>query len=163
MGGWPYFVDSWTQTNEQLFSALKLEKLAMGLILSLIVLVAAFNIVSTLVMVVVNRTREIGILKAMGLTRKDTLRTFMYQGVWIGAIGTVAGVILGVTISLLVERYQIIPFPANVYFIDRLPVELSVRDVAWITGVSMLISLIATIYPARQASGLEPVEAIRHE
>ena len=163
LGGWPYVVDPWTFTNEQLFSALKLEKMAMGLILSLIVLVAAFNIVSTLVMVVINRTREIGILKAMGLTRRDTLRTFMYQGLWIGVIGTGVGVILGVTISLLIERYQLLPFPTGVYFIDRLPVELSLRDVGYITGISLLISLVATIYPALQASRLEPVEAIRHE
>ncbi|MGI9626847.1 MAG: ABC transporter permease [Longimicrobiales bacterium] len=163
LGGWPYYADPWTVRNQQLFSALKLEKLAMGLILSLIVLVAAFNIVSTLMMVVVNRTREIGILKAMGLTRRDTLRTFMYQGLWIGAIGTLTGVALGVLISFLIDRYELVPFPTGVYFIDRLPVELSPTDVAWIAGVSMLISLIATIYPARQASKLEPVEAIRHE
>ncbi|NNM35160.1 MAG: ABC transporter permease, partial [Gemmatimonadetes bacterium] len=163
LGGWPYYVDPWTRTNAQLFSALKLEKFAMGLILSLIILVAAFNIVSTLVMVVVNRTREIGILKAMGLTRRDTLRTFMYQGIWIGAIGTLAGLTLGLTLAFLIERYQLIPFPAEVYFIDRLPVTISVSDVAWIAAVSMLISLLATIYPARQASSLEPVDAIRHE
>ena len=163
LGGWPYYVDPWTTTNAQIFEALKLEKLAMGLILSLIVLVAAFNIVSTLVMVVVNRTREIGILKAMGLTRKDTLRTFMYQGVWIGVIGTLSGLTLGLVLAYLIERYQLIPFPAEVYFVDRLPVALSVSDVLWIAGVSMLISVVATIYPARQASNLEPVEAIRHE
>ncbi|MDH3222920.1 MAG: ABC transporter permease [Gemmatimonadota bacterium] len=163
LGGWPYYVDPWTRTNAQLFSALKLEKLAMGLILGLIVLVAAFNIVSTLVMVVVNRTREIGILKAMGLTRRDTLRTFMYQGIWIGAIGTLTGLALGLLLAFLIERYQLIPFPAEVYFIDRLPVTISVSDVAWIAGVSMLISILATIYPARQASSLEPVDAIRHE
>ena len=163
IGGWPYVVDPWTLTNQQLFSALKLEKMAMGLILSLIVVVAAFNIVSTLVMVVVNRTREIGILKAMGLTRRDTLRTFMYQGVWIGAVGTLSGVTLGLVISFLIDRYQLIPFPAEVYFIDRLPVSLSFWDVAAIAGGSMVISLLATIYPAMQASRLEPVEAIRHE
>ena len=135
----------------------------MGVILSLIVLVAAFNIVSTLVMVVVNRTREIGILKAMGLTAKDTQRTFMYQGLWIGVIGTLSGTVLGVVLAILIDRYQLIPIPPDVYFIDRLPVALSATDVAAIAGVSMLISLLATIYPARQASRLEPVEAIRHE
>ncbi len=162
LGGWPYAVDPWTRTNSQLFSALKLEKLAMGVILSLIVLVAAFNIVSTLVMVVVNRTREIGILKAMGLTRKDTLRTFVLQGLWIGAVGTAAGTVLGLVAAYLVERYQLIPIPADIYFVDRLPVALSPWDVAWIVGVSLLVSLAATIYPARQASALQPVEAIRH-
>ena len=163
LGGWPYVVRPWTETNRQLFSALKLEKLAMGVIVSLIVLVAAFNIVSTLVMVVVNRTREIGILKAMGLTRKDTLRAFVFQGLWIGVIGTLAGLTLGLTLAVLIERYGLIPIPPDVYFVDRLPVSLSPWDIVWICGVSLLISLLATIYPARQASGLEPVEAIRHD
>jgi len=163
LGGWPYVVDPWTRTNRQLFSALKLEKLAMGIIVSLIVFVAAFNIVSTLVMVVVNRTKEIGILKAMGLTRKDTLRAFMLQGLWIGVIGTVAGLVLGLVLAVLIERYGLIPIPPDVYFVDRLPVSLSPWDVVWIAGVALLISALATIYPARQASGLEPVEAIRHE
>ena len=95
LGGWPYVVTSWTEDNRQLFSALKLEKLAMALILSLIVIVAALNIVGTLVMVVVNRTREIGILKAMGLTRRDTLRAFMFQGMWIGVAGTLMGTACG--------------------------------------------------------------------
>ena len=163
LGGWPYSVEPWTQTNRQLFSALKLEKLAMGVIVSLIVLVAAFNIVSTLVMVVVNRTREIGILKAMGLTRRDTLRVFVFQGLWVGVIGTLSGLVLGLTLAVLIERYGLIPIPPDIYFVDRLPVSLSPWDIVWISGVSFLISLLATIYPALQASGLEPVEAIRHE
>ena len=163
LGGWPYFVDPWTFMNRQLFSALKLEKLAMGIILSLIILVAAFNIVSTLVMVVVNRTREIGILKAMGLTRRETLRTFMLQGMWIGVIGTLAGVTLGTVLTVLIDRYGLIPIPPDVYFVDQLPASLSPWDVLWIAGVSMAISVLATVYPARQASGLKPVAAIRHE
>ena len=163
LGGWPYVAYPWTLENRQLFSALKLEKLAMGVILSLIVLVAAFNIVSTLIMMVVNRTKEIGILKAMGLTRTDTLRAFMFQGLWIGAIGTLGGIVLGLVLAVLIERYGLIPIPPDVYFVDRLPVALSPWDIVWIAGVSMLISLAATIYPARQASRLEPVEAIRHE
>lgn len=163
LGGWPYVVTSWTEDNRQLFSALKLEKLAMALILSLIVIVAALNIVGTLVMVVVNRTREIGILKAMGLTRKDTLRAFMFQGIWIGVVGTLAGTALGLALAVLIGRYGLIPIPPEVYFVDRLPVELSPWDLAWIGGGSFLISILATIYPARQAAALEPVEAIRHD
>ncbi len=163
LGGWPYVVTSWTQDNRQLFSALKLEKLAMAVILSLIVVVAALNIVGTLVMVVVNRTREIGILKAMGLTRKDTLRAFMFQGMWIGVVGTLAGTVLGLALAVLIGRYGLIPIPPEVYFVDRLPVELSTWDIAWIAGGSFLISIVATIYPARQAAALEPVEAIRHD
>ncbi|MDE2794521.1 MAG: ABC transporter permease [Gemmatimonadota bacterium] len=163
LGGASYTVDSWTETNRQLFSALKLEKLAMGVIVSLIIFVAACNIVSTLVMVVVNRTREIGILKAMGLTRKDTLRTFVFQGLWIGVIGTLAGLTLGFILAFLIEEHGLIRIPPDIYFVDRLPVSISPSDILWICGVSLLISLLATIYPARQASGLQPVEAIRHD
>ena len=164
LGGWPYVVEPWTQTDRALLSALKLEKLAMGVIVSLIVVVAAFNIVSTLVMVVVNRTREIGILKAMGLTRRDTLRVFVFQGLWLGVIGTLAGLASGLALAVLIERYGLIPIPPDVYFgVERLPVALSPWDMAWIGGVSFLISLLATVYPAWQAYGLEPVEAIRHE
>jgi len=161
LGGWPYVVDPWTSTNRQLLSALKLEKLAMGVIVSLTVLVAGFNIVSTLVMVVVNRTREIGILKAMGLSRRDTLRVFVFQGLWVGAVGTLAGLTLGLVLAVLIERYGLIPIPPDIVFVDRLPMSLSLWDILWISAVSFLISLLATAYPARQASGLEPVEAIR--
>ncbi len=163
LGGWTYVVDPWTETNRQLFSALRLEKFAMGVIVSLIVVVAAFNIVSTLVMVVVNRTREIGILKAMGLTAKDTRRTFMFQGLWIGTIGTVAGLALGLLLGVLIEEFGLIPIPPDIYFVDRLPVSVSVRDVFWIAATSLLIALGATIYPSKRASLLAPVDAIRHE
>ena len=162
LGGWPYRVQTWTEANAQLFAALKLEKLGMALILSLIILVAAFNIMGTLAMVVVNRTKEIGILKAMGLTRSDTLRAFMFQGLWIGVVGTTAGMGLGLTLAFLIERFRLIPLPAEVYFVDRLPIALSVWDALWIAGVSLIIPILATIYPARQAASLEAVEAIRH-
>lgn len=162
LGGWPYHVEAWTETNSQLFAALRLEKLGMALILSLIVLVAALNIAGTLAMVVVNRTREIGILKAMGLTRKDTLRAFMLHGSWIGFVGTAAGMALGLTLAFLIERYGLIPIEPDIYFVDRLPVALSVWDIVWIASLSLLVPIAATIYPARQAASLEPVEAIRH-
>jgi len=163
LGGWPYVVDPWTRRNRQLFSALKLEKLAMSLILGLIVLVAAFNIVGTLAMVVVNRTREIGILKSMGLRRLDIQGIFMFQGLWIGVIGTVTGLALGSLILVLIEKYQLIPIPPDIYFIDRLPVSITVGDIVSIGVASILIALLATIYPALQAANLDPVEAIRHE
>ena len=162
LGGWPYAVRSWTETNRSLFAALKLEKLGMALILSLIVFVAALNIAGTLAMVVVNRTREIGILKAMGLTRRDTLQAFMFQGFWIGFVGTAAGMGLGLTLAFLIERYRLIPIPPDVYFVDRLPVALSAWDIVWIASLSLIVPVAATIYPARQAASLEPVEAIRH-
>ena len=161
--GFPYFVESWITTNRALFSALKLEKLAMGLILFLIVLVAAFNIVSTLVMVVSDRTREIGILKAMGMTSSGILRVFVLQGAWIGLIGTGLGATFGVALCWLLDRYEIIQIPPDVYFVDRLPVSLDPLDVLLIVGASVVVAFAATVYPALQAARLQPVEAIRHE
>ncbi len=159
----PYYTNDWQELNSSLFSALKLEKLAMALILFLIVLVAAFNIISTLIMVVADKTREIGILKSMGLTRASVLRIFVLQGLAIGLIGTALGTAGGLLLVSLLDRYQFITLPGDVYFIDRLPVALDPFDVVWIIGASILIAFVATIYPSRQASKLMPVEAIRHD
>ena len=159
----PYYTNDWKELNASLFSALKLEKLAMALILFLIVLVAAFNIISTLIMVVADKTREIGILKSMGLTSGSVLRVFVLQGLAIGLIGTALGMGGGLLLVALLAKYQFITLPGDVYFIDRLPVALDVFDVVWIVGASVVIAFAATIYPARQASKLMPVEAIRHD
>ncbi len=159
----PYEVRTWIDTHQSLFAALQLEKLALGVILFLIVLVAAFNIVSTLVMVVVDRTSEIGILKSMGMTDGQVLRVFILQGMAIGALGTALGTALGLFFSWLLDRFEIIRIPPDVYFIDRLPVSTNPSDVLIIIGGSLLIALVATIYPALQASRLQPVEAIRHD
>ena len=161
--GFEFSAVSWSTTNQALFSALKLEKLAMGLILFLIVVVAAFNIVSTLVMVVVDRTREIGILKSMGLTDRMVLRVFMLQGFWIGGFGTLLGTLLGIFLAWLLGTFEIVSIPPEVYFVDRLPVSVRITDVVKITSLSIVIAFTATIYPALQASRLQPVDAIRHE
>jgi lipoprotein-releasing system permease protein len=161
--GGSFYAESWTTANQSLFSALQLEKLAMGVILFLIVMVAAFNIVSTLVMVVADRTSEIGILKSMGMRDRRILSVFVLQGMTIGLLGTAIGTVLGLLVSWVLGKFEIIRIPADVYFIDRLPVSVHVTDVLLIVVVSVLISLLATIYPALQASHLQPVEAIHHD
>jgi lipoprotein-releasing system permease protein len=161
--GLPYRTDDWKTMNQALFSALKLEKLAMSLILLLIVIVAAFNIVSTLVMVVTDKTREIGILKSMGLTSRRVLRIFMIQGLVIGLVGSLAGGAGGLLLNYAIDRYHLIRIPGEIYFVNHLPVRNDPMDVAAILLATVLISFVATIYPALQAARLTPVEAIRHE
>lgn len=161
--GFPYRTEDWQQQNSQLFQALKLEKFGMAVILLLIVLVAAFNIVSTLTMVVTDKTREIGILKAMGMSARSIRRIFLAQGVVIGLVGTLSGLVLGLGLAFAVDRYRLIPLDPSVYFIDHLPVDSRPLDVAWIVLASLAIAAVATLYPARQAARLYPVEAIRHE
>ncbi|HEU4558578.1 MAG TPA: ABC transporter permease [Longimicrobium sp.] len=161
--GLPYRTDDWKTMNSALFSALKLEKLAMTLILLLIVIVAAFNIVSTLVMVVTDKTREIGILKSMGLTSGRVLRIFMIQGLVIGLVGSLVGGGGGLVLNYVIDRYQLIRIPGEIYFVSHLPVRSDPWDVVTIMLATVLISFVATIYPAMQAARLTPVEAIRHE
>ncbi|MFQ5931626.1 MAG: FtsX-like permease family protein, partial [Nitrospiraceae bacterium] len=160
---YPYTLRDWKGMNEGLFSALKLEKMAMTLILLLIVLVAAFNIVSTLIMVVTDKTREIGILRSMGMPAKRVLRVFMLQGLTIGVTGTLMGVAGGLLLSWTIDHFGLISLPGDVYLIDRLPITFNPLDLALIAVASVLISFVATIYPSRQASRLAPVDAIRHE
>ena len=161
--GWPYRTVDWEEQNQSLFQALKLEKLGMGVILLLIVLVAAFNIVSTLTMVVADKTKEIGILKAMGMPAKSIRRIFFAQGLVIGIVGTMLGLLLGFAAALALDKYQFIKLDAQVYFIDHLPVSIQPTDVIWIVLASIVIAAIATVYPSVQASRLFPIEAIRHE
>jgi lipoprotein-releasing system permease protein len=153
----------WQEQNRSLFQALKLEKLGMGVILLLIVLVAAFNIVSTLTMVVADKTREIGILRAMGMPARAIRRIFLFQGIVVGAVGTGGGLVLGTGIAVLLERFRLIALDPSVYFIDHLPVALQWGDVALIVVASLAVAALATLYPAGQAARLYPVEAIRHE
>ncbi|WP_396213594.1 FtsX-like permease family protein [Gemmatimonas sp.] len=157
------YIRDWQEQNRSLFQALKLEKLGMSVILLLIVVVAAFNIVSTLTMVVSDKTREIGILRAMGMPAASIRRIFLYQGVVIGAVGTGGGLVLGLGVAMLLEKYRLIALDPSVYFIDHLPVFIQPLDVLTIIAASVAIAALATLYPANQAARLYPVEAIRHE
>jgi lipoprotein-releasing system permease protein len=161
--GYPYRALDWQTQNVSLFSALQLEKIAMGLIIFFIMVVAAFNIVGTLTMVVADKTREIGILRAMGLTSPSVGRIFLLQGAVIGVVGTTLGLIAGLVVAYVVDKSGWIRINPAVYFIDHLPVHVEATDVAIVVLASLAIAVLATVYPSRSAAGLTPVEAIRHE
>lgn len=161
--GFPYRTVDWQEQNSSLFQALKLEKLGMGVILLLIVVVAAFNIVSNLTMVVADKTKEIGILKAMGMTARSVRRVFLTQGLVIGFAGTFLGLVLGLVVSVALGKYKLIRLDPAIYFIDHLPVSTEWSDVMLTVLASVLIAGLATLYPAQQAAKLYPIEAIRHE
>lgn len=156
-----FIVKDWMSMNQNLFSALKLEKTAMFVILTLIVLVAAFNIVSTLIMVVIDKTKDIAILKAMGANGKQILRIFMYEGLIIGLTGTLIGLTGGLGICEILQRYKLIELPGNVYPMTTLPIKILPSDITIIGLSAVLITLLATIYPAWKAAGIEPAKALR--
>jgi lipoprotein-releasing system permease protein len=159
--GYPYRTEDWQSQNSSLFQALKLEKAGMSLILMLIILVAAFNIVGTLTMVVADKTKEIGILRAMGMPSASIRRIFLAQGFMIGTVGTVLGLGLGLIAAFALDVGRLIKLDPQVYFIDHLPVARQPVDIAMTVVASLLIAALATIYPAIQASRLLPVEAMR--
>ena len=161
--GYPYRALDWQLQNRSLFSALKLEKLAMGLVVFLICVVAAFNVVGTLTMVVRDKTREIGILLAMGMQRGRIRRVFLIQGVFIGLVGTALGATLGLIVGASVNRGHLIPIDPSIYFIDHLPVLTNPLDAIAVVAASLVIATLAPLYPSTQAAGLDPVSAIRYE
>ncbi len=163
LGGYPYYVRNWKEMNENLFAALELEKLAMGVILTMIILVASFSIITALIMLVMEKRKDIAILMSMGTTRRMVRNIFIFLGLMIGALGTALGFAVGLGGCYLLENYQFIQLPADVYFMDHLPVLLHTRDLIIIALAAMVLCFLATIYPARKASRLNPAEALRHE
>lgn len=157
-----YKSKDWMQMNLNFFSALKLEKTAMFVILSLIVLVAAFNIASSLTMIVMEKTRDIAILKTMGATDKSIRKIFIFKGMAIGSTGTALGVSLGGLLCFLLSRYKFISLPPSIYYITELPVQLEFFDVFIIAVSAVIICFLATLIPSTQASSLDPIEAIRY-
>ena len=161
--GISYQVRDWMEMHKNLYAALKLEKMAMFIILILIILVAAFNIVGTLIMVVSDKFKDIAILKSMGARSSAIMRIFILEGLIIGLIGTVLGIIGGVILATLQNTYRIVALPPDVYYISHLLIKITPRDLILVIVSAISISLIATIYPSWQASKLDPAEALRYE
>jgi lipoprotein-releasing system permease protein len=160
----PQFVTrDWMQMNRNIFAALKMQKVTMFIILTLIILVAAFGIASTLFMMVMKKTRDIAILKSMGATRRSVIRIFILNGLVIGGLGTGIGLGLGLGLCALLKKYQFTSLPGEIYYISTLPVTVQWPDVLAIIAAAMAISFLATLYPSWQAARLDPVEAIRYE
>ena len=160
-----YFVmQTWMQMNEVFFTALRIEKIAMFVILVLIILVAAFNIASTLIMVVMEKTRDIGILRSIGASRRGIMAIFMIEGVVIGFLGTFLGLAGGIGICLFLKHYGLdLPGHGSIYYIDKLPVEMRFSDISLVSLLSLLTCFLSSIYPAWQAAKMVPVEALRYE
>ena len=160
--GRQYFVDNLVRQNKSLLSALRWEKILMFIVISLIVLVAALNIVSTLILMVMEKVRDIGTLVALGATARAILLLFILQGFIIGVTGTVVGVTLGVASSVVLDHWRIISLDPEVYFVPYVPFRVDAFETAAVSTLALTISLLATIYPAWRASRLDPVEALRH-
>ena len=161
--GFPYWTRDWMEMNKNLFSALKLEKFAMFIILVLIILVAAFNIISTLVMMVMEKNKDIAILKSMGATARSILLIFIAEGLIIGLVGTLLGCMGGTAACWIADTFHLIKLQGDVYYISYLPFKMKLLDIFMVCSASILISFLATIYPAWQASRLDPVVSLRYE
>jgi lipoprotein-releasing system permease protein len=161
--GGGFFVSSILEHNRPFFAALRLEKLLMFVAVGLIVIVAALGVVSTLVLTVTQKRREIGVLVALGATPSGVMRIFVLQGLSMGVLGTLLGAALGVGLAVLLDRFQLIKLDPSVYYLDHLPFTVQPGDLAAIVGIAVLVALLATLYPAWRAARLDPVESLRHE
>lgn len=158
-----YVAQDWSELNQALYSALELEKMGIGITIALIMIVAALNIVASLSLLVMEKSRDIAILKTMGATSRTVRRIFVLQGGIIGAVGTLAGAVGGVVISYVADRYQLVQIPMDVYDIAWVPFRVELLDFVLVVTAAVLVCLVATIYPSRQASRLDPAEALRYQ
>jgi lipoprotein-releasing system permease protein len=161
--GYPFYARDWMEVNRNLFVAFRLEKFIQFIVLLLIVLVAAFNIAATLIMVVMEKRKDIAILKSMGATNLAIGTIFVFKGAVIGILGTLVGIVGGLSGAALLERYQFIELPKDVFYVSTVPVRIYPENFALIAAAAVAICILATIYPARQAARLAPVEVIRYE
>jgi len=161
--GTDYVTSDWGDLNQQLYSALMLEKIGMGIGIGLIVMVAALNIVASLILLVMEKTRDIAILKTMGASSRSITMIFLLQGTIIGVLGTLVGATLGTTASYFLDRYRLITIPSDVYQVSYLPFKLLPWDLATVVVVAILVCFVATLYPSRQAARLDPAQALRYE
>jgi lipoprotein-releasing system permease protein len=161
--GYPYYTRNWIEMNKNFFSALKLEKMGMSLILAVIIIVASFNIIGTLTMIVMEKSREIAILKSMGATERSIMKVFMFSGLVIGTVGTVLGALIGYGAVDLIVRSGVITLPRDVYQVSHLPLTVNGMDILYVCLMATGISFLATLYPAWQAARQDPVEVLRYE
>jgi lipoprotein-releasing system permease protein len=158
-----YATQDWTDINQQLYSALMLEKIGMGIGIGLIVMVAALNIIASLILLVMEKTRDIAILKTMGASKGSVMLVFLLQGTIIGVIGTVLGAVAGTTLAYFLDRYRLISIPSDVYQVSYLPFKVLPGDLASVIVGAVIICFLATLYPSRQAARLDPAQALRYE